>query len=63
MKENPAIYRKRMIPEECVLLKDDILLEVNDDIIEMLGTIVEYRNLENRSHIKKVSGFTEILVT
>lgn len=33
MKENPAIYRKRMIPEECVLLKDDILLEVNDDII------------------------------
>lgn len=33
MKENPIIYRKRMIPEECILLKDDILLEVTDDII------------------------------
>ncbi len=33
MKENPIIYRKRMIPEECILLKDDILLEVSDDII------------------------------
>ncbi len=33
MKKNPNIYRKRMIPEECILLKDDILLEVTDDII------------------------------
>lgn len=33
MKENPNIYRKRMIPEECILLKDDILLEVTDDVI------------------------------
>lgn len=33
MKDNPIIYRKRMIPEECILLKDDILLEVNNDII------------------------------
>ena len=33
MKENPIIYRKRMIPEECILLKDDILLEVTDDIV------------------------------
>ena len=33
MKENPVIYRKRMIPDECVLLKDDILLEVNEEII------------------------------
>ena len=33
MKENPILYRKRMIPEECVLLKDDVILEVSDDII------------------------------
>ena len=27
------IYRKRMIPDECILLKDDIILERTDDII------------------------------
>ena len=37
------------------------LKKANNNVIEMLGTIVEYRNLENRSHIKKVSGFTRIL--
>lgn len=33
MKDNPILYRKRMIPEECVLLKDDEILEITDDII------------------------------
>ncbi|MBQ2115732.1 MAG: DUF402 domain-containing protein [Lachnospiraceae bacterium] len=33
MRENPSIYRKRMIPDECVLLKDDVILELNEDII------------------------------
>lgn len=33
MKENPVLYRKRIIPEECILLKDDIPLEVSDNII------------------------------
>lgn len=27
------IYRKRLIPDECILLKDDIIIEQNDDII------------------------------
>lgn len=27
------IYRKRVIPNECILLKDDIILESTDDII------------------------------
>ena len=31
---NPiSIYRKRLIPNECILLKDDIILEANDDYI------------------------------
>ena len=30
---NPTIYRKRIIPDECVLLKDDIILSCNDNII------------------------------
>lgn len=29
----PILYRKRLIPEECVLLKDDIILSCNDEII------------------------------
>lgn len=31
--EDLKIYRKRMIPDECILLKDDVILEVTDDII------------------------------
>lgn len=27
------IYRKRLIPAECILLKDDIIVEQNDDMI------------------------------
>lgn len=44
-----------------LLAQSEQLKKVNDNVIEMLGTIVEYRNLENRSHIKKISEFTEIL--
>lgn len=29
----PTIYRKRLIPNECILLKDDIIREVTDDYI------------------------------
>ncbi len=29
----PELYRKRLIPNECILLKDDIILEMNDDYI------------------------------
>lgn len=30
---DPILYRKRLIPEECVLLKDDVILLCNEDII------------------------------
>lgn len=33
----------------------------NDKIIDVLGTVVEYRNLESGEHIKRVKGFTKIL--
>lgn len=29
----PTLYRKRLIPNECILLKDDIILEVTGDHI------------------------------
>lgn len=31
--KNPILYRQRLIPKECVLLKDDIILECNEDLI------------------------------
>lgn len=31
--EHLKIYRKRIIPDECILLKDDIILEQTDDTI------------------------------
>lgn len=33
----------------------------NQEIIDMLGTIVEYRNLESGEHIQRVKGYTRIL--
>lgn len=33
----------------------------NEKIMEVLGTVVEYRNLESGEHIKRVKGFTKIL--
>ena len=39
----------------------DILKENNENIIDVLGTVVEYRNLESGEHIKRVKGFTRIL--
>lgn len=31
--EYPILYRKRIIPDECVLLKDDIILSCTEDVI------------------------------
>ncbi len=30
---NPTLYRKRIMPDECIHLKDDIILKCDDDII------------------------------
>ena len=29
----PVLYRKRLIPEECIPLKDDIILYMDDEVI------------------------------
>ena len=39
----------------------EILKKNNRRIIEALGTIVEYRNLESGEHVKRVMGYTRIL--
>ena len=35
--------------------------EINEEVIELLGSIVEARNLESGLHIKRVKGYTGIL--
>ena len=30
---NPVLYRRRLIPSECIKLKDDVILSCNDEII------------------------------
>jgi len=30
---NPILYRKRIIPDECILLKDDIIISCDKDLI------------------------------
>ena len=52
-----------------VLRKQNLLLRTQaeqlkqgkEDVIDILGTVVEYRNLESGEHIKRVKGYTKIL--
>lgn len=37
------------------------LMRCNQDIIEILGTVVEYRNMESGEHVKRVGEYTRIL--
>ena len=30
---NLTLYRKRLIPDECILLKDDIIVHADNDVI------------------------------
>lgn len=39
----------------------DVLRERNRNIIDILGTVVEHRNLENSEHVKRVKSYTGIL--
>lgn len=44
-----------------LMIQAEKLKESNTNIIDILGTVVEYRNLESREHIKRIKGFTKIL--
>lgn len=43
---DPILYRKRLIPDECVLLKDDIVLYRDDQII-----VTEWHSLKPRKDL------------
>ncbi len=46
----------RMLQQQTVQLKSN-----SEKIIDVLGTVVEYRNLEEHTHVKRVKAFTKIL--
>ncbi len=44
--EQPTLYRKRLIPQECILLKDDIILQSSPSLI-----ITKWNTLKARSDL------------
>lgn len=48
--------QNKLLEQQAEKLKDS-----NEKIIDILGTVVEYRNLESGEHIRRVKGFTRIL--
>ena len=61
--EERVAEQTSVISEQYNLLKHqaDQLAKSNVSIIEILGTIVEYRNLESGEHIQRVKPYTRIL--
>lgn len=51
------LQRQNRILEE----QAEKIRQSNEKIVDILGTVVEYRNLESGEHIKRVKGFTRIL--
>lgn len=58
VEEQTAILRKAY---NTVKMQAEKLQKRNQDIIEMLGNIVEYRNIESGEHIQRVKRYTSIL--
>ena len=58
VEEQTAVLRKAY---EKLQIQAQKLEKRNQEIIDMLGTIVEYRNLESGEHIQRVKGYTRIL--
>lgn len=62
LEEKVAEQTETLTRQNEILIKQaDIVKHNNENIIDLLGTVVEYRNLESGEHIKRVKGFTEIL--
>ena len=49
--------------EQYLLLQEQAekIRQTNERVVDILGTVVEYRNLESGEHIQRVKGFTRIL--
>lgn len=58
VRKQTQILRKQ---NELLKLQAEKLKKSNEKIIDVFGTVVEYRNMESGEHIKRVKGFTQIL--
>lgn len=64
-------FKERLDKQTLTLRKQYMLLQQqaaqlkqsNEKIINVLGTVVEYRNMEDSVHVNRVKEFTEILAT
>ena len=56
-------FQTKTILEQLEILQSQAnqLKQSKENIIDILGTIVEYRNIESREHIKRVKQYTKIL--
>ena len=63
--ENKVHEQTNILRKQFGLLKKQAerLHRRNEEIVDILGTVVEYRSLESGEHIQRVKGFTKILGT
>lgn len=62
LEEKVRLQMQNMERQNRILEKQaEEIRESNERIIDILGTVVEYRNLESGQHIRRVKGFTRIL--
>lgn len=56
-------FQTKIILEQLEILQSQAnqLKQSKENIIDILGTIVEYRNIESGEHIKRVKQYTKIL--
>ena len=56
-------YLESQISEKTGQIKkqNELLKANNDQIIEVMSNIVEFRNLESKNHIKRIKGLTRIM--
>ncbi len=58
VEEQTAVLRRAY---NTLKMQAEKLKSINQEIIDMLGTVVEYRNLESGEHIQRVKDYTRIL--
>ena len=56
--EQTSVLRKAY---RTLRMQTEQLKRRNEESIDMLGTVVEYRNLESGEHIQRVKGYIRIL--
>lgn len=56
------LYRHRKYMEQILEERTGQLRETNEFMIDALGTVVEFRNVESGEHIKRIKLFTRILL-